>query len=376
MKTHKLFTKKKLFIAAPIIVVALIIIFNIFSSSSETKNKHQNKTSVNVSAVIRRDVTVNTEATGNVQPHATVAIKSLVDGELLAVNFKEGDSVKVGQVLFTIDPRPYDVKLQQAKATLAHDQAQLTLANETLDRNLKLIAKGYIAKQDYDQLKANQAALNATIQADQAAVADAQLELNYCTIQAPINGRTGSISVTAGNIIKASDPNPLVTINQIAPIDVKFSIAEKQFLDLKQNLQQEKIPVQAYLEQNNRVIKSGILSFMDNTVDTTTGMIQLKAIFDNSDQYFWPGQFVKLIIPTTLLKQALVIPTRAVQMGQNGAYVFVVKNNTATIRAIVVGPTVNDLTVINSGLQPGELVVTEGQLYLTDGAKVQISTHN
>lgn len=373
MKLHKLFSKKKLLIAVPIVAILLIIIFNSLTSTNSDKNKHQSKIFVNVSTVKRQDVTVNTDAIGNVQPHATVAIKSLVDGELLTVNFKEGDSVKAGQILFTIDPRPYQIKLQQAKAALTRDQAQLALANTTLDRNLLLSSKGYISKQEIDQLKANQLALSATIQADQAAVNNAQLNLNYCSIQAPISGRTGSITVTPGNIVKSTDQTSLVTINQIAPIDVKFSISEKEFLTLKQNLNQEKISIQAYLEQNNKIVKIGTLSFADNTVDTTTGMIQLKALFANTDQYFWPGQFVKVIIPLTQLKQAIVIPTRAVQMGQNGAYVFVVKNNTVSIRAVIVGPSVNENTVITSGLQPDEQVVTEGQLYLTDGAKVQIA---
>lgn len=358
-----------------IIFLAIIVagsILSFFKINHHPKNK-QPVFFVTTAPVLQHDVTIYSETIGTAQAHATVAIKSQVDGELLRVNFKEGDTVHAGQLLFNIDPRSYIIKLQQTKANLAKDQADLTLAQKTLERNRQLVALGYIAKQDYDKLIANLAGLTATVQADQAAVNEATIQLNYCAITAPISGKTGSLTVTPGNLIKVNDPNSLITINQIAPIDIKFSIAEKQFSDLKNNLQAGKVAVQAYLEQSPQVIKTGTLSFTDNTVDPATGTIQLKAIFDNNDQYFWPGQFVKIILPTKQLTKALTVPTKAIQMSQNGSFVFTVTNNIAKICPVTTGANINDSTVITKGLNYGQNVIIDGQLYLSDGTKVQIT---
>jgi membrane fusion protein, multidrug efflux system len=371
MKASK--TSKKIVIGTIAIVVIALICFRLLHMSAHHNKKEQAPTRVTIAQVQARDLTITSNAVGSAQPHAAVAVKSQVDGEILSVAFKEGDNVQAGQTLFTIDARSYTVKLQMAKANLMRDEAQLTFANQTLARNAKLVGQGYVAKQDYEKLQSDKAALMATVQSDKAAVTDAELQLDNCTIKAPISGKTGSLAATAGNLVQANEQNPLVTINQIAPIDVKFAVNEKQFLQLKSYMQGCKITIQAFLEHNPKVIKTSVLSFADNTVDQTTGTIQLKASFDNADQYFWPGQFVKIILPIMQLKGALVVPTRAVQMSQNGSFVFVVINSVAKVRPVTLGPNVNDLTVIESGLHAGEAVITEGQLYLADGAHVQTS---
>lgn len=365
IRSCKGFKKQIILIAIALLV---LVILAIIYATNRLPHPRQNFTFVSVTPVVQQDVTVYADVIGNVQPPVTVAVKSLVDGQLLKVGFKKGEFVKKGQILFEIDPRLFEVALQQAKANLAHDQAQLTAAGLSLERNRKLLAGKYVAQQDFDQLQANYTSAEATVAADQAQVSNAALQLSYCTITAPIDGRTGDLLIDVGNLIKANDTNPLVIINQIAPIDVKFSISEKQFVLVKEYAHGV---IQAKLDANPTVVKTGKISFIDNAVDTQTGMIQLKASFPNDDFYFWPGQFIRITIPLMNLKQALLLSTRAIQAGQNGSYVFLVtKNNSVKIRQIKVGPVVGDRTVITSGLQGGDLVVSEGQLNLTEGAKI------
>lgn len=364
---------KKYFVIIGGAILGLLILIIIYAKI-HTPHQHKEAIAVSTSRVQQRDITLTTNVVGNVEAHATINVKSLVDGHITSVTFKEGDFVKTGQTLFTIDSRPFVVKLNQAKATLAGDQAKLTVAALAVQRNSKLLPFGYISKQDFAQLQANQLSLAATVKADQAAVTDAELQLSYCTITAPVDGRTGSLLVNVGNLVKANDQNPLVIINQITPIDVKFSIPEKQLFAIKDDLSHGDVLIQAYLEENPKVIKSGKVVFIDNTVDTQSGMIMLKASFPNTDQYFWPGQFVKIVLPLTKIPQAIVIPTRAIQMGQEGAYVFVVDaTNHAILQPVVLGPNIGDETVITKGLQPNTLVVTEGQSFLSNGAQVKLS---
>jgi len=365
-------TNKKplVFFIGLLVVLVLSVVF--FTNQPAHKSHRTEAVFVSISQVKQQDTDVYADAIGNVVPHASVAVKSLVDGQLVKVDFKEGDAVVANQELFIIDQRPFAAKLQQANATLVRDQAQLDLAKSLLDRNSKLVEGGYISKQDYDQLKTNLISLSATVQSDQAAVKEAQLQLDYCTIRAPISGQTGSLAITAGNLVKASDQTPLVIINQIAPIDIRFSISEKQFLSLRNNMGKNGTSLQAHLIQNPQILKDGWLSFTDNTVDPETGMIKLKALFSNTDQYFWPGQFVKVKIPIMHFKQALLVPTRAIQIGQDSIYVFVVdEKSSVTKRQVTLGPAIGMDTIITDGLKPAETVVTEGQLYLTNGSKVQ-----
>jgi len=362
--------KKRFLLIAALVTISIVVAI-LFTHKKPKKHKPQETIFVSTSPVEQRDATVFATAVGNVEAEESVAVKSQVDGQLLQINFKDGDFVTAGKILFTIDPKPFTLKLQAAEAALARDQAQLNFANVTLERNGKLVSQGYIAKQDFDQLKANSAQLAATVKSDQAEVEAAKLQLSYCAIHAPINGRTGSSSISVGNLVRAGDTDPLVTINQIDPIEIKFSLPEKQFAILKENIKQGTITVQAYLSESEKNLKAGTLIFLDNTVDRQTGMITLKATFPNKDQYFWPGQFAKIKFPLIFLPKALLIPTRAVQIGQEGTYVYVVNaENKANIRPVALGSEINEETVITKGLQAGESVVTEGQMRLFDGALI------
>lgn len=364
-------TKKSLTLVIGGVLLA-VLIFSFALGKFRAHHPRKDVLFVSTSIAQQRDVTVTTDVVGNAEAHATVAIKSLVDGHITKIAFKEGDFVKAGQPLIFIDPQPYIVKLNEAKALLASDQAKLTVAISAMERNSKLLPYGYISKQDFAQLQANTKSLDATVKSDQAGVTAAQLQLDYCTITAPISGRTGSLAATEGNLVKASDQNPLVIINQIAPIDVKFSVPEKQLFAIKDELSHGALIVQAFLAENPSVIKKGNVIFVDNAVDTQSGTITLKASFANEDQYFWPGQFVKLIVPLVIIPKAILIPTRAIQMGQNGAYVYVINAaSQANNQVVVLGPTVGDETVVTQGLQANARVVTEGQSFITSGMKVK-----
>ena len=354
-----------------IILVALVVFILFFSAVKMKHNKKQQENiAVNKALVIQKNTLVYASAVGNVLPHTTVSVKSLVDGQIMKVGFKEGDFVKQGQVLFVIDERPFQVKLQDAKAALLRDQAQLIASEAALERNTKLVDKGIVAKQDFEQSKADRDSLAASIASDKAKIADAELQLSYCTITSPIDGQTGNLMVDEGNLVKSSDQNALVIINQIMPIDIKFSLPEKQLPAIQQQLKQGGVIVEAYLQQENSKNMQGKLSFIDNTVDMQSGTIMMKASFPNEDKYLWPGQFATVKLPIANLQNALLIPTRAIQIGENKTYVFVIKNKTAILTPIVLGEEVGDQTVVKSGLSAGDVVVTEGQMRLTDGAKV------
>jgi len=329
-----------------------------------------------VSAVsaIQKDVAVNVDAIGTVEAYATVSIRSMVEGPLDQVAFNKGDRVQAGQLLFVIDPRTYQTQLEQAQAKLNSDQAQLDNAQSIYERNSKLVKNGYVARQDYDTMIANVNTATATVAADKAAVANAKLQLDYCTIHAPLSGRAGNILSDVGNMVKANDANPLVVINQLAPIYVKFSLPEQHLPALQDQLAKGVLTVIATPNKGSGFSEKGQLSFIDNAVDSTTGMIQLKATFTNTDERLWPGQFVTLQLPIAHLPKAVIVPTRAVQSGQLGMYVYVVDDKSkAVYRSVEVGPAIGEDTVIKQGIKPGEKVVTEGQLNLVDGSAVRVN---
>jgi multidrug efflux system membrane fusion protein len=362
--------KKRLALSIAILLILLVITFHSLPHKSKKGNA---EITVATATVKEKDVLVQTQAVGNVQASSTVSIRSRVDGPILSVGFNQGDDVKAGQVLFLIDPKPYQVSLEQAQANLARDTATLNNAKLTYNRNAALVNKGYIAKQDFDQIKANVATAEATVKADTAAVESAKLQLDYCTIRSPIDGRTGSLLVNIGNLIKASDVSALVTINQVSPIYVTFSVPEQQLPSIQAELAKGPIPVTATIKNTHDTIQ-GNLTFIDNTVDTTTGMVQLKASFANQDRKLWPGEFVSLSLPVSQINHAMVVPTRAVQAGMQGDFVFVInKDHVVETRNIKTGPSIGEQTVIKSGLKPSEVVVTEGQMRLTDGVTVKIN---
>jgi membrane fusion protein, multidrug efflux system len=329
---------------------------------------------VTVATVSSRTMPVQLQAIGNVEAISTVTIKPQISGELVQVHFKEGDFVKRGQLLFTIDRAPFEAALRQAEGTLAKDQAQALNARLDFQRYENLGREGVVSKQQVDAAEATYNAMDATVAADKAAVETAKINLQYTSISSPITGRTGNVGAKQGNLVKANDVPILVTINQIEPIYVTFSIPEQQLPEVKKYLNSRTLKVETSPQGSGEHFE-GKLTFIDNAVDLTTGTIKLKATFDNRDHKLWPGQFADVSMTLTSQPNAVVIPTAALQTGQNGTYVYVVNQDlTAQPQAVKVGWTVGDTTVIASGLQPGQRIVTDGQLRLTPGGKVEIKS--
>lgn len=330
---------------------------------------------VNVSTVVEKVVPVQLSAIGNVQAYSTVTVRAQVGGELNRVHFNEGQDVKQGDPLFTIDPRPFKSELKRAEANLKKDAIQAENTRKDTKRYADLIKEGLITQQQYDQIRANAEVLEAAVRADQAAVENARLLLAYSDIRSPINGRTGNLMVHAGNLVKANDTSPLVTINQISPIYVAFSVPQQNLPEIKKYMAAGKLKVEAIIPNSDGPPSQGILSFIDNTVDPATGTILLKAIFPNKDKTLWPGQFANVVLTLTLQSNAIVVPSQAVQSGQQGQYLFIVKPDlTVESRPVVVGREVDQEAIIEKGVQPGEKVVTDGQIRLSPGAKVQIKS--
>jgi len=314
-------------------------------------------------------VPLELRAIGTVEPYATVAIKSQITGVIQSIHFKEGDEVKKGDLLFTIDPRPFVAFLDQAQGALARDRAELGNAGKELQRYSHAAQKGYVSTEQADQARTKQATLSATVKADEAAVENARLQLDFCTITSPINGYTGELLADMGNLIKANADTAMVTINQVSPIKVSFTVPGKNLLEIKKYLQKGSLKVMVRLSDGK--ILSGTFSFLDNTVDSTTGTIRMKAVFSNADKLLWPGQFVEVHLVLTVRQDAVVVPSAAIQIGQDGAHIYVVKPDmTVEDRHVTTGTIVNGETVVENGIKPGEQVVTDGQLQLIDGTKI------
>lgn len=329
---------------------------------------------VSVARVAQKTIPIQLASIGNVEAYSTVSIKARVGGELVQVLFKEGQDVNKGDLLFRIDPRPYEAALAEAKARLAKDLALAKKAEEDARRYSSLIQKQVVSQEQYDQVRANLASLEAAVKADEAAVESARLQLSYCSIHAPMSGRTGSLLVHPGNLIKANDDNKsMVVIRQVQPIYVAFSVPEHYMAEIKRHWALGTLKVMARPRDGNASPLEGELTFMDNSVDMATGTILLKATFSNQDKSLWPGQFVDVALLLTFQSGASVVPSQAVQTGQKGPYVFLVRQDlTVEQRAVEVGRTVDGETVIEKGLEPGDLVVTDGQLRLFTGARVEI----
>jgi multidrug efflux system membrane fusion protein len=387
---------------------------------------------VTAATVAQRDVPVQVRAIGNVQAISAVTIKSQVDGQVLLVHFEEGQSVRKGDILFTLDPAPFEATLRQAKATMARDTAQLlqaeaavsqsraaekqaeaNLARDTAQmenakaqerRYQSLIDDGAVSTELYDTVRTAAAALAATVEADRAAVANtqaaiqaaqatvanvkaaieadqavvdnAQIQLNYTALRAPMDGRTGSLLVHAGNAIKArDDSSAMVMVNQIQPIYVTFAVPQKYLGDIKKYLSQGSLKVAAIPQGQEADPVQGDLTFVNNLVDSSTASIQLKATFANVDNRLWPGQFLNVVLTLTTDPNAVVIPSQAIQTGQQGPYVFVIKPDlTVEARTVAVERTVGPDAVIQTGLTPGERVVADGQVRLVPGSRVEVRT--
>ncbi len=327
---------------------------------------------VTVATVVQKTVPVELRAIGNVEAYSTVSVRTQVEGQLERVYFREGQDVKKGDLLFTIDPRPFEAALKQAEANLARDIAQHERAMADAQRYTKLFESGIVSQEQYDQFRTNADALAAAVRADQAAVENAQVQLGYCSIRSPIDGRTGNLLVHQGNVVKSNDTT-LVVINQVRPLYVDFSVPEQYLSEIKKYQTGGKLRVQAMPPAQGEQAEQGVLTFVNNTVDSATGTILLKGTFSNAGRRLWPGQFVNVVLTLTSQPNALVVPSQAVQTGQVGQYVFVVKPDLSVdSRPVAVGATVGGDTVIEKGLQPADTVVTDGQLRLFPGAKVEV----
>lgn len=328
-------------------------------------------TPVTVGMVKQGPVPYELSATGTIEPMQTVAVAPQVSGQILHVAFHEGDNVKKGQVLFEIDPRPFRAALQQAQANLAGAKARAEQAEQQAKRYATLAEKEFVTAQQSDQARTDALAATATLAASQAAVDEARLNLQYATIRAPISGRTGSLLVREGNLVRASDPSPLVTINQIRPILARFSVPAGNLAEL-QRRRDSGLPVRVEPTAGGQA-STGTLDFINNAVDTTTGTILLKARFPNEEGLLWPGEFVNVRIRLYVQDSALTVPAPAVVAGQNGTFVFSIKpDSTAAMVPVTVERTNDSLAVVTADLEPGSEVVTDGQILLRDGAKVQV----
>lgn len=353
-----------------------------------------------VAMVSERTVPINIDVIGNVEAYSTISVKPQVSGQLTKVSFQEGDYVKKDDLLFTIDSRPYEAQLNQLEANIARDTAALSQAQANLERDTanakyaqtqagryqQLFEAGVVSKEQTDQMRSSSDALSQTIMADKAAIQSAQAQivaskaavesakvmLSYTTIRSPITGRTGNLTVKQGNVV-AANTTELMNIAQVEPIYVTFSVPESQLGDIKRYMAQGKLIVTATPQDDSSQRETGYLSFIDNTVDATTGTIKLKGTFENTARKLWPGQFVRVTLQLTTRPNAVVVPNQAVQTGQDGQFVYVVKDDrTVEMRPVVTSTRVDQELVVDSGLQPGETIVTEGQLRLAPGSRVQV----
>ena len=354
---------------------------------------------VTVGEVLEKTIPVQLTAVGNAMAYTSVGIKSQISGQLVEVRFKEGQDVRKGDLLFVIDPRPFEAALRQAEAALGQRQAEVRQAQAAVERDSaqlenarvqerryrELVAKELIAREQYDTLNTNMTAMQATVEADraqvenakaalqaaQANVDNARLQLAYTTIHAPIDGRTGNLLVQNGNILKANDDNPIVVINQVHPIYVSFSVPEQHLTEIKKYRAAGALQVVARPPRQQETLATGELTFVNNAVDTTTAMIQLKATFANENNVLWPGQFVDVAMVITS-RTAIVVPSQAIQPGQQGPYVFVVKpDQTVESRLVTPGVRLGAETIVEKGLKPAERVVIDGQLRLVPGARIE-----
>jgi membrane fusion protein, multidrug efflux system len=329
---------------------------------------------VSVAVASERDMPVILRAIGNVDAYSTVAIKARVDGEIEEVNFREGQAVRKGDVLFRLDARPFEAALRQAEANLARDKASRDQARSQERRYFDLLEKHFVSKEAYAQISTAAETAEAALKASQAAVETARLNVQYCTIRSPIDGFVGRIMLQLGNLVKANDTNPLVVINQVKPIYATFAVPEQRLGEIRRHMADRPLEVTVRsADARHAPLATGRLVFVDNAVDVSTGTIKLRAEFENRDLALWPGQFVNVALKLYDQLHAIVVPSVAVQTGPQGEFVFVLKPDaTAEVRKIAVSRTEGDLTVVAQGLAKGERVVTRGQLRLAPGVKVVV----
>lgn len=328
---------------------------------------------VSVAPVTQQSVPVRLAAIGNVEAYASVALKARVDGQIVAVNFREGQAVRKGEVLFRIDPRPYEAALRQAQANALRDAAARDQARSQEKRYQELLEKNFVSKEAYAQIRTNAATAEATAKASQAALENARLNVEYCTISSPLDGYVGKVLLQAGNLVKANDANPLVVINQVKPIYVSFAVPEQNLAQIRTHMATGPLQVSVAPPGTSAPRPGGQLVFVDNAVDAATGTIRLRAQFDNADAALWPGQFVNVSVKLYDQDDALVVPAVAVQTGPQGEFVYVLtQDSTIEVRPITVARAEGDFSVVAKGLKAGERVVTQGQVGVAPGIKAVV----
>jgi multidrug efflux system membrane fusion protein len=400
-KTHRRSRVVQLASVAGLVVVLVLVWYFLSSKPNKAANRQRAEVvPVEMATATTMDIPVQIKSIGNVESISTIAVRSQVEGTLQAVHFTPGQEVKKGDLLFTIDPRPLKAFLAQASANfakavaavdqgkqvLARDQAAATNARTIMRRDLTLVEGGVISREEYDNSVAASEAADATVRADQSAVnslnaaakaeqanvSNAQVQLSYAAIRAPIAGKTGNLVVTTGNLVRADDTTPMVTITQSSPIYVTFTVPEPDFLRIREYASHEDFRTEVSIPGSSQPPQQGKLSLIDNTVDTSTGTIRLKATFENADRMLYPGLFANVVLTLGTEHQAVVVPAQAVQIGQDNSFVYTVKpDNTVEVRNVKTGTTYNQMVLIEDGLKPGEKVVTDGQLRLVPGAAVQ-----
>lgn len=327
---------------------------------------------VTVAKVTQKTMPVEVTAVGNVEAISTISIRAQVAGEVQDIRFKEGDFVKKDQLLLTVDPRPYEAALAQAKAALARDKATGVYNRAQAQRYKTLFDQGVASAEQLESFVSAADAADATVNADEAAIKTAELNLEYCTINSPIDGRTGTVMVKPGNLVKVADV-PIVVINQVNPIYVNFTVPQQYWPDIKQDVDRRALRVAATIPQDSGSPVMGTLTFVDNIVDTTTGTIHLRGTFENSQNRLWPGLYVNILLTLSQQPNATIVPAHAVVSTQTASYVYVVKSDdTVEQRTVVPNRTVENDTVIDKGVHPGEVIVTDGQINLVPGAKIEI----
>jgi multidrug efflux system membrane fusion protein len=359
--------------------IALAMVCTFFSGCTSADSKQQKAqaaapraVSVAVAKVQVQNVPVYLTGLGSVTAFNTANIKSRVDGQIMQVNFREGQNVKQGELLIIIDPRPYEVQLSQMQAQKFKDEATLRDAQLNLQRYTTLIPSGSIAQQQVDTQKSLVDQLEGTVRTDQAQIDNAKLQIIYCHITAPFAGRVGLRQVDPGNIVHASDTTPMLILTQLQPIAVIFTLPEDQLQTVSQHMKNSTLQVEAYSRDDQTKLATGKLQTIDNEIDQTTGTAKLKAVFDNKDSQLWPNQFVNANLLLETRKNSTVLPTAAILRGPQGAYVYAVKpDKTVEARTVAISLTQGNLTTITSGLNPGDMVVTDGQDKLQTGSQIE-----
>lgn len=355
-------------------LLTFFILLMLSACSSENHQKGGWPLPVEVGESTLDDVPIFIEAIGNVHSLKTVLVRPQVGGVITEIHVKQGEDVEEGQLLYTIDPRPYEAALEQAKATLAKDQASLKLSEATVERFQELVKQDYVSQLTFDQYKTNVDVGKAQIIIDQALVDLAEINLGYTEIRSPINGRISQYNIDAGNVVVANDSNALTQILQISPVSIHFSVTQREFVQIRRAQQEGSFRFEVFLPEFPEDPREGLIYFFDNHIDTKTGTILFKGSAPNEDAFFWPGEFVKVRLQLEIVKNAVVIPATAIQIGQEGKFVYIYHADTNTVeyRLVEVGQTIDEQVMVIQGLTAGEKVITNGQINLRPDAKVAV----